>query len=55
MKSLKIINPVALSIILLIMTSCGGKNNPTENSIRIAVEFTTHSACAHIAKQKGWY
>ena len=23
--------------------------------IRIAVEFTTHSACAHIANQKGWY
>ncbi|MCK5494101.1 MAG: ABC transporter substrate-binding protein, partial [Candidatus Omnitrophica bacterium] len=26
-----------------------------EKSIRIAVEFTTHSACAHIASQKGWY
>lgn len=23
--------------------------------ISIAVEFTTHSACAHIANQKGWY
>jgi len=23
--------------------------------IKIAVEFTTHSACAHIANQKGWY
>ncbi len=27
----------------------------TKKSIRIAMEFTTHSACAHIAKQKGWY
>ena len=27
----------------------------TGKSIRIAVEFTTHSACAHIANQKGWY
>ena len=29
----------------------GTKTKP----IRIAVEFTTHSACAHIANQKGWY
>ncbi|MCK5450534.1 MAG: ABC transporter substrate-binding protein [Candidatus Omnitrophica bacterium] len=27
----------------------------SEKSIRIAVEFTTHSSCAHIANQKGWY
>lgn len=32
-----------------------GERDVIEKSIRIAVEFTTHSACAHIANQKGWY
>jgi len=32
-----------------------GKGTTKTKPIRIAVEFTTHSACAHIANQKGWY
>ena len=48
-----------LSVISAIMLSgtagCGKKQETAEKPIRIAVEFTTHSACAHIANQKGWY
>ncbi len=36
-------------------TGCGKKQEAAEEPIKIAVEFTTHSACAHIANQKGWY
>ncbi len=46
-------------IMTLIMLSgiinCSKKHQTTDKSIKIAVEFTTHSACAHIANQKGWY
>ena len=34
---------------------CGKKQETIQKPIRIAVEFTTHSACAHITNQKGWY
>lgn len=47
---------LAVSGIMLFGTAgCGKKQDTAEKSIRIAVEFTTHSACAHIANQKGWY
>ena len=32
-----------------------GTTRTKTKPIKIAVEFTTHSACAHIANQKGWY
>ncbi len=42
-------------IMLFGITGCGKKQEVIEKPIRIAVEFTTHSACAHIAIQMGWY
>ncbi len=42
-------------IILLGITACSKNQQVSGRPIRIAVEFTTHSACAHIANQKGWY
>ena len=47
---------LVVSVIMLFGTAgCGKKQEAAEKSIKIAVEFTTHSACAHIANQKGWY
>ncbi len=46
---------VISGIMLFGMAGCGKKQETAEKPIRIAVEFTTHSACAHIANQKGWY
>jgi len=42
-----------LIIVLLafLLASCAKK----DDSIGLAVEFTTHSACAHVAKKKGWF
>ncbi len=51
----KLILLIVLGIMLLGISGCGKKQETAENPIRIAVEFTTHSACAHIANQKGWY
>ena len=36
-------------------STCALRGIPVEKPIKIAVEFTTHSACAHIANRKGWY
>ena len=70
MKMKKIILLIALSVMLFGTAGCDKKQEiadktllqkgtggsiPVEKPIRIAVEFTTHSACAHIANQKGWY
>ena len=52
---MKIIYHIALFAFLLLETGCGHGKGSREKSIRIAVEFNTHSACAHIATQKGWY
>ena len=51
---------VALFFVILISSTAFAQKRSTEISaktkpIKIAVEFTTHSACAHIANQKGWY
>ncbi len=50
---------ISLLTVCLIMLSgiinCSKKHRLTEKPIKIAVEFTTHSACAHIANQKDWY
>ncbi len=51
----KLILLVISAIILFGIAGCSEKQEAAEKSIRIAVEFTTHSACAHIANQKGWY
>ncbi|MCK5708200.1 MAG: ABC transporter substrate-binding protein [Candidatus Aureabacteria bacterium] len=51
----KLILLVISSIMLFGIAGCSKKQETAEQSIRIAVEFTTHSACAHIANQKGWY
>ena len=51
----KLILLVISSIMLFGTAGCGEKQETAGKSIRIAVEFTTHSACAHIANQKGWY
>ena len=51
----KLILLVISGIMLFATVGCSKKQEMTEKSIRIAVEFTTHSACAHIANQKGWY
>lgn len=60
MKSL-----MATSLVLLVSLVCPialarGRSSEDPVSaktkpISIAVEFTTHSACAHIARKKGWY
>lgn len=42
-------------ILLLETTSCGKKQKAEQKSIRIAVEFVSHAACAHIARAKGWF
>jgi len=55
---------VTLTLYAFSLTSnakAGGRFNPEtatkreEMSIGMAVEFTSHSACAHIAKSKGWF
>ena len=51
----KLILLVITAIMLFGIAGCNKKSKKTEKSIRIAVEFTTHSACAHIANQMGWY
>ncbi|MCK5306953.1 MAG: ABC transporter substrate-binding protein [Candidatus Omnitrophica bacterium] len=51
----KLILLVISGIMLFGTAGCGKKQETAEKPIRIAVEFTTHSACAHIANQKGWY
>ena len=51
----KIILLVISGIMLFGTAGCGKKQGTAGKPIRIAVEFTTHSACAHIASQKGWY
>ena len=51
----KLILLIALGIMLLGILSCSKKQETIQKPIRIAVEFTTHSACAHIANQMGWY
>jgi len=40
--------------LIIIISGCG-RNRGKGSDITIAVEFTAHSACAHIAKHKGWY
>ena len=42
-------------IMLSGISGCSEGRETAQKPIRIAVEFTTHSACAHIANQKGWY
>lgn len=44
-----------LVIMLLGIVNCTNKEKANKKSIVIAVEFTTHSACAHIANAKNWY
>ena len=51
----KLILLVISAIILFGIAGCSEKQEAAEKPIKIAVEFTTHSACAHIANQKGWY
>lgn len=51
----KNISLIMTLIMLSGIISCSKKTQLTKKSIKIAVEFTTHSACAHIANQKGWY
>ena len=66
----KFILLIVSGVMLFAMTGCSKKQEtvdkallqretegpiPVEKPIRIAVEFTTHSACAHIANQMGWY
>ncbi len=51
----KFILLVISGIMLFGIAGCNKKSKTAEKTIRIAVEFTTHSACAHIANQKGWY
>ena len=51
----KFILLVISGIMLFGIAGCNKKSKTTEKPIRIAVEFTTHSACAHIANQMGWY
>ena len=46
---------VVLGVMFLGTSVYAKERGASEKSIRIAVEFTTHSACAHIANQKGWY
>ena len=40
-----------LSIFALTLNADGKEEKP----IGVAVEFTSHSACGHIAKNKGWF
>ena len=40
-------------LILVSISGCGGKRE--EASVHMAVEFVDHAACAHIAKDKGWF
>jgi NitT/TauT family transport system substrate-binding protein len=67
-KSQKMIRMKRLTMTCLVSVVClvssiafaqeGSNEGPVfakTKPIRIAVEFTTHSACAHIANQKGWY
>ena len=51
----KLILLVISGIMLFGTAGCGKKQEAADKPIKIAVEFTTHSACAHIANQKGWY
>ena len=51
----KFILLVISGIMLFGISGCSKKQGTAEKSVKIAVEFTTHSACAHIANQKGWY
>ena len=51
----KFILLVVSTIILFGTAGCGKNQEAADKPIKIAVEFTTHSACAHIANQKGWY
>ncbi|MEA3347087.1 MAG: ABC transporter substrate-binding protein, partial [Candidatus Auribacterota bacterium] len=44
-----------LGVVFLGTPLSAGERDVTEKSIRIAVEFTTHSACVYVANQKGWY
>ena len=55
MKMKKLILLTISGIMFFGTAGCNKKQKAAEKPIRIAVEFTTHSACAHIANQKGWY
>lgn len=39
----------------LIFIFLGGCSTKEEKSIRLAVEFVDHAACAHIARNQGWF
>ena len=51
----RIILLIVAGVVLFGTAGCSKKQKTAEKPIKIAVEFTTHSACAHIANQKGWY
>jgi NitT/TauT family transport system substrate-binding protein len=63
MISMKSLMTICLVLLASLVSSIElARGRPSEDPvsaetkpISIAVEFTTHSACAHIARKKGWY
>jgi len=44
---------IIVAFISILAAPCYGKTR--ERPIRMAVEFVSHAACAHIARSRGWY
>jgi len=47
--------PLLILAVLLSMAAVTGCPAPEEGPIGMAVEFNDHAACAHIARDKGWF
>lgn len=51
----KRISFIMLCLLALTVVSCEDTPPPQEKPLKIAVEFVSHAAAAHIARAKGWY
>ncbi len=54
-KYLKFISLIILFVLSSTLISCERKTELKEKPIKLAVEFVSHAAAAHIARAKGWY